>query len=752
MNTMNKTNKIWIEKNFIKYFLVTFVPLILIMISITLLIENNRVDKELVLIKSRENSGLANYSKHISTQFEMISADLMILSESNLLRKYIRKSSKQNRTNVEELFFSFSNRKKIYDQIRFFDLSGKEKIRINFNNGIPSIVPNHKLQNKGDRYYFKNSIALSKGNIFISQFDLNVENGKIEEPIKPMIRFGILVYDSDNNKQGVVVVNYLGERLLDNFLDLDSNSVSQTMLLNKEGFWLYNADKESEWGFMYKTKVHKNIQSKFEKEWIKISNNDNGQYQSEKGLFSFSTIFPLVELINLQKTTSENKTRDYYWKLISYYSDKELNNELSTSVNAIRIIQFLVSLLFFVGSIVQSRVMVLRKEAEEKKEEILKDLIKKEKLIENHNKFLNSILDSISSPFCVIDVKDYSIKMANSAYNSKGLQIGQSTCYEMSHNSDKPCHENGKDCLIKTLLKTKKGTVVEHTHFDDNENAIIHEVHGYPIFDDDGNVVEMIEYTFDITKRREAEEALKKSELQLQKMNADKDKFFAIISRDLKSPFQGIMGISELLKGFYDDLSDDEKVESIGLLNNSIKNVYSLILELLEWSMVQTGRMEYKPNKIDFENLVSNVISIASISAKEKKITIEKEVEENLIAFADSKMVETVIRNLLANAIKFTTENGVIALIAKREKDKVLIQVQDSGIGMNEEVIRKLFQIEEHHTTMGTAGEKGTGLGLILCKELVEKNNGKIWVESELGTGSIFSFTLPIEGENNVIQ
>jgi signal transduction histidine kinase len=155
--------------------------------------------------------------------------------------------------------------------------------------------------------------------------------------------------------------------------------------------------------------------------------------------------------------------------------------------------------------------------------------------------------------------------------------------------------------------------------------------------------------------------------------------------------------------------------------------------------------MEYKPTELNLKNVFSKVISIANISAQKKKIRTSCKTDEDLFVHADSMMLETILRNLIANSIKFTTDGGEILIDGIISDGKALIKVQDSGIGMTEEVQRKLFKIEEHHTTLGTEGEKGTGLGLVLCKDLVEKNKGKIWVESELRKGSTFFFTLPTE-------
>jgi len=184
-------------------------------------------------------------------------------------------------------------------------------------------------------------------------------------------------------------------------------------------------------------------------------------------------------------------------------------------------------------------------------------------------------------------------------------------------------------------------------------------------------------------------------------------------------------------------------MESISSLNDSIQNVYSLILELLEWSSIQTGRMKFAPKKTNLKDTFAKVVAISEISAKNKEITINDIINENVIVYADPNMIETIFRNLLANAIKFTPNNGKITISTKKQNNSIIVQIKDNGIGMKKTVLKKLFKIDENYSSLGTKGEKGTGLGLILCKELVEKNGGTIWAESELSKGSSLYFALP---------
>jgi len=241
---------------------------------------------------------------------------------------------------------------------------------------------------------------------------------------------------------------------------------------------------------------------------------------------------------------------------------------------------------------------------------------------------------------------------------------------------------------------------------------------------------------------------LEESEEELQILNASKDKFFSIIAHDLKSPFTVMLGFTEMLEMEFEDLSQEELKEAIVSLNRTAQNVYELLEGLLDWSRIQTGRMEFSPRRFELKDVSRSVKSLLDGNARGKQIIINDSVEEDIFVFADKNMVNAIIRNLTANAIKFTKPGGAVSIHTTKKKDYVHVIISDTGIGISEEDLAKLFRIDIHYTTYGTNNEKGTGLGLILCKELIEKNNGKIWVESILGKGSKFVFTLPSRVSN----
>ncbi|AYB35229.1 tetratricopeptide repeat protein [Chryseolinea soli] len=234
--------------------------------------------------------------------------------------------------------------------------------------------------------------------------------------------------------------------------------------------------------------------------------------------------------------------------------------------------------------------------------------------------------------------------------------------------------------------------------------------------------------------------------LKLQELNATKDKFFSIISHDLKGPLNSLTSFSGLLLHHTDSLSKEEIQMLAKDLDKSVKNLFALLENLLEWSRSQTGNIEFKPEVFDLNAVVEENRALLKAQAQQKKITLNNAGEGAWMVRAHKNSINTVVRNLISNAIKFTGEGGQITTRLRRQNGRVIIAIADNGVGMSPEVMKKLFRIEAKHSTKGTADEKGTGLGLILCREFVEKNGGQIWVESEEGRGSVFSFSVPPEG------
>jgi len=257
------------------------------------------------------------------------------------------------------------------------------------------------------------------------------------------------------------------------------------------------------------------------------------------------------------------------------------------------------------------------------------------------------------------------------------------------------------------------------------------------------NIRSIILNVRDITERKKAEQALRESEIRLSELNATKDKFFSIIAHDLLSPFNSIIGLTNLLDSQLKqkDYEGLEKYNSI--IQSSSKQALNLLTNLLEWARTQTGKIKFNPVTFELTQEIKETINLSNISAKRKEITIQQNLPSKLPVFADKLMIHTVLRNVISNAVKFTHKGGKIKVSAEKDKDHIKILVEDNGIGIKKEHMDNLFSIDNNYSQPGTQNETGTGLGLLLCNEFIKIHSGKIDVESKEGKGSRFYFTLP---------
>lgn len=605
----------------LKHTIVITLPLVVVLFLGLSAIASFQDKTKMHLIKGDVKNRMSILQEFVSKDFEFVTSDLEILSESKILHEFIINYNKTNYEKLVEFFISFSKRKKLYDQIRFIDKNGMEKVRINFNSGNPEIVESKYLKNKKNRYYFKDVFELGKGEIFVSPMDLNIEHGEIEIPLKPMIRFGTPIFN-EKEKSGIVLLNYFGKNIIDDITKHSRDFDGETILLNSTGHWFLSPNKDDEWGFMYDDKNERIFKKKYPEEWDTLNIKKHGQFSNSKGLFTFETIYPIREVwksssgsgFPYEQSDYLIEGSKYYWKLLLFYPMEKLNAKFLSHRYNSRILLFFLTSIIFLLAFFLSRTRLKKIIAEKEKE--------------------------------------------------KALQI------------------------------------------------------------------------------------LKISEQKLIEENSAKDKFFSIISHDLKSPFQGLMGFSNLLTTNHTEFTEDEVDEALQSLNNSILHIYDLLEGLLDWSRIQTGRFKCNPIKLNIFSLTEGIRNLLLLSAERKSISILNDIDKDLIFNIDKKLLETVLRNLVANAIKFTQNGGTIKVYNKIQNSQNILFVEDNGIGINEENLIKLFKLDIHHTTKGTENEQGTGLGLILCKDLLEKANGKIWVESEVGVGSKFIITFPLDQTN----
>jgi len=364
------------------------------------------------------------------------------------------------------------------------------------------------------------------------------------------------------------------------------------------------------------------------------------------------------------------------------------------------------------------------------------------KLYEEQNKFQANLLDLVGQAIIGTDLKgivNYWNKAAEELYGyKKDEAIGKYV--SLLNTPEKLESEANK---IMGLLRSGKRWEGEFELLTKDRKSFTGFVTNAPVFDEKGEITGMVGVSSDISEKKKNEEKIKNSEAQLRKLNATKDKFFSIIAHDLRNPFNIIIGLSEILRENAEDFLKDELIEISEKIYNNSNIAFNLLENLLEWSRAQTGGLHYELMKLIVNYPIYDNINIVSSQAKSKNITILFSPEKNYEVYADKNLLGIVIRNLLTNAIKFSHSGGEVRVDCIESDEELSVSVRDNGIGIKEADLEKLFKIDEKFVTPGTNKEKGTGLGLLLCKEFVELMNGKISVKSEPEKGSVFSFTLP---------
>ncbi|MCF8354111.1 MAG: response regulator [Melioribacteraceae bacterium] len=268
--------------------------------------------------------------------------------------------------------------------------------------------------------------------------------------------------------------------------------------------------------------------------------------------------------------------------------------------------------------------------------------------------------------------------------------------------------------------------------------------------DDDGNAEEIFRLLCNISDIKEVESELRESLEKLQELNSTKDKFISIVSHDLRAPFTSLLGFSEILLN-EEDLSREERREYLNYIYDASKTQLALVNHLLDWSRLQSGRLQIDTQRIKLRTMVSNCVSSLTGAAIRKSIDIKTEISKDLHVNVDDRLMQQVITNLISNAIKFTPEKKSVHITANQFKQGMVeLIITDQGVGIPEADQSKLFRIDEKHSTAGTKGEKGSGLGLMLVKEIVEKHGGQIWFYSKEGEGSEFHITMP-EAKNIIM-
>ncbi len=351
-----------------------------------------------------------------------------------------------------------------------------------------------------------------------------------------------------------------------------------------------------------------------------------------------------------------------------------------------------------------------------------------------------NLVELIDDVIVVADFHGKHLFQNNAYFTSLGYEVNSETVYGLENVHPDDIHKVKQ--LMTDILKSGKA-VSDYRVKHKNGNWIHRAGVSKLLYDNAGKPYAILAILRDITEQKYAESMIRQQNEALQELNAMKDKFLSIIAHDLKNPFNSLIGFSDLLVKNLEKYDKEKLRKYVELINSTSKSTYILLENLLTWARAQQGKIPFNPESDNLFLTIQECFMYVNNAAEMKGITINNNVNENLYIYADKVMFHTIVRNLLANAIKFTPKNGLINVAAKTTDAFVTVSISDTGVGISDNRKTTLFNIGESKSTDGTAGERGTGLGLLLCKEFVEKHGGSIWVESQLQVGSTFYFTIP---------
>jgi len=367
-----------------------------------------------------------------------------------------------------------------------------------------------------------------------------------------------------------------------------------------------------------------------------------------------------------------------------------------------------------------------------------------EKALKNSERKFKTILETSPDGIAITDlegkVQYVTSKIVSMwGYESENEIVGKNVLNLV----DQSFHEKST-LFVSEVIKGNLNGAVEYLMVRKDGSQFFSEVNTNVLNDENNTPVGVLYIERDVTQRKEIEELISDQIKELSNLNATKDKFFRIIAHDLKNPFNSLMGLSKALVDKINNGVFDEIQPLAQSVNQSATQTYKLLENLLDWSRLKTGKLSPNPQVIIPSEVIDEVLRHCDCMAKDKNIKLQSQIDNDDAIWADKNMLLTILRNLISNAIKFTNSGGHVKVLTHKIPNNIQFEIIDNGIGIHHNHINKLFKIDNSLSTIGTNNENGTGLGLILCKEFVDKNNGKIWAESYLGEGSEFKFTVPL--------
>ncbi|MGR8930194.1 MAG: response regulator [Gammaproteobacteria bacterium] len=740
-----------------KEFLLLFIPITVLIGAGTWLLGESRLKAEMSTQMAEERTYVDLALGRLDQELAVPIRHLVSLVNEKPVRQVYESADTTDPAQMEEAFFSLLSRNPDYDQARWIDQKGLERVRVNNRDGKQVLVPQDQLQDKHERYFFIDTMQLASGVIFVSPLDLNADNGQIERPFKPTIRVAMRVFDTDGNGRGILIINIAARSMLSAFVSSSGPAADRVMLLNNEGYWLKSPDEADEWGFMF----HRNLTmaERNPAVWREMSTQESGQIRLSDGIWTWNSVTPVPD-------RDMPLSHDIHWKVVTHLpADRLLAMEKQIWPRKI-FGALLLLFLFGVGikRLVQAKAASAR--AEQKAALALSEAEASHRLQEAQAGF-RMLFEASTSGLLVVDASGR-ITTANPAFEAMfGYALSELLRQPVEMLLPDPVrkqHAEWRSEYLRHPVSRSMGANRDLYGTRKDGTTFPIEIGLSPYRDN--NRAFVLATIVDISERKRVQDEIIKmnetleqrvvertEELEVAKLEAErlantKGNFVANMSHEIRTPMNAILGMAYLLeKG---RLGDEER-DMVKKIRVAGRSLLGIINDILDFSKIESGRLEIEHAPYRLNDVLDNVATL--MSAVEHKQDVELIIgpapQGMECLCGDALRVEQILVNLASNALKFT-ERGCVTITVQRAADaggqeRLRFSVKDTGKGIAREKQAEIFNAFSQEDTSTTRCFGGTGLGLSICRSLVDKMGGEIGVISELGKGSEFWFVLPVE-------
>ena len=670
-----------------------------------------------------EGRRLEIYRQRVDFDLGGAVSDLRLLASGDGITSYLETGSPADLERAVRRAIFTSKDNPDYDQIRYLDEKGQEVFRLNWNGAV---VPKDALQNKADRPYFQKANALGPGQVFVSAIDLNIENGKIEQPIKPTLRLAMPIFDSAGRHRGIYVINYRAGNLIDQLRQLVPRRAQRLRILNPQGYWLAGPSPDVEWGFMLPNRSGDSLAKTDPALWAQVLARPTGQARYQGGWFTWDRIAPKEFAAGKPVTLV---TDDDFIVLASVITPEEWAESLAS----LRETFVVVALLLVILTTFMTRLFQMRRQAQMERDRffsLTRDMLC---IADFNGRFIRvnpaweetlgySLEELVSRPF--LDFVHPDDRARTIQENQRLLHGGEVVGFENRYRC--------KDGTYRWLMWSARPL---------GEAGLIY-----------ASARDMTEQNAAAENIRNLNEELKSRADQLEAANKELESFSYSVSHDLRAPLRHIHGFVEMLQKSPALQGEDSAQRQMNVIAKSAREMGRLIDDLLAFS--RTGRAEMHVVPFDMRKLVEDCLETLAPETRERRITWK--IGPLSPADGDPNLLRLVWANLLGNAVKYTRPRGeaiievgqMVSATSPDESGDVTYFVRDNGVGFDMRYANKLFGVFQR---LHRAEDfEGTGIGLANVQRIVHRHGGKVWAESKVGGGSTFYFSLPVKRDPSI--